>query len=84
MMFEGSPEVMLGSIRKVMQLPPNILLYPGEEGVRVLEHNVTMPPSLSLCTGHEYALRDVKFASQLLPTNIAVQVSSWYVNSAVH
>ena len=29
-MFEGTPEVMLGSIKKMMLLPKNTLVFPGE------------------------------------------------------
>ena len=29
-MFEGSPDVMLTSIKRIMDLPSNCLLYPGD------------------------------------------------------
>ena len=52
-MFEGPPQVMLSSLKKVTALPHNTLVFPG----------------------HEYAVKDVRFATNLLPDRKPVQVT---------
>ena len=39
-MFEGSPDVMLASIRRIMDLPSNCLLYPGDASMCSLSYQL--------------------------------------------
>jgi hypothetical protein len=42
-MFEGTPEVMLSSIKKAMLLPKNTLMFPGTSDTHLVEKKTVKP-----------------------------------------